>query len=253
MIMKIASWNVNGIMPCLANSSFDPLIRLSPDIVCIQEVRTNQRPDAIPPFHHFWNSSERSGYAGVLSATQKEPLGVVYGLGDSALDREGRLLTLEFERFYSVNAYFPQSQGSLARHNYRMAWDEALREKLLALDKHKPVILCGDFNTTRSLLDVYPENERIFWAEQGYMSEERESLEELLEAGFTDVFRSFYPEQAGAYTWWSNRLNKRKQNRGWRLDYFCVSNRIVSDVQAIQHHTEIFGSDHCPILMEICL
>ena len=172
-------------------------------------------------------------------------------MGDAALDREGRLITLEFEGFYSVNAYFPQSQGSLARHSYRLEWDEALREKILTLDAQKPVILCGDFNTTRSTLDVYPENERVFWAEQGYMPEEREGLEELLEHGFTDVFRSFYPEQAGAYTWWSNRLNKRKENRGWRLDYFCVSDRLMPGVRAVRHHTEIFGSDHCPILLEI--
>lgn len=251
--MKIASWNVNGIMPCLANGSLGPLYELAPDLICFQETRTGERPEAVPGYHHYWNSSERSGYAGVMTAARKEPLQVDYGVGDAALDREGRLLTLEFASFYSVNAYFPNSQGSIARHDYRMKWDTALREKLAVLDGRKPVILCGDFNTTRSALDVYPENERLFWAEQGYMSEERENLEELLDNGFTDVFRALHPEQAGAYTWWSNRLNKRKENRGWRLDYFCVSDRLMPKVRGICHHAEIMGSDHCPILLDIKL
>ena len=251
--MKIVSWNVNGIIPCLVNGSFEPLYELGADLICIQETRTNERPDAVPGYHHYWNSSIRGGYAGVMSAVRKEPILVKYGLGNADLDQEGRLVTLEFEGFYSVNAYFPQSQGSIARHNFRMEWDEALREKLIVLDEQKPVILCGDFNTTRSSLDVYPENERLVWAEQGYMSEERESLEELLESGFTDVFRSLYPEQAEAYTWWSNRLRKRKENRGWRLDYFCISDRIVEQVTAIKHLTEIYGSDHCPVMLEIKL
>lgn len=251
--MRIVSWNVNGIMPCLSNGSFAPVLGLDADLICIQETRTCQRPDAASGYLHFWNSSQRGGYAGVLSASREQPLSVVCGVGDTALDREGRFITLEFDQFYAANAYFPKSQGSLARHSYRMEWDEALREKLLAMDERKPVILCGDFNITRSSLDVYPENERLIWAGKGYMSEEKESLEELLEHGFSDVFRALHPEQTGAYTWWSNRMNKRKENRGWRLDYFCVSDRIMSKVKAMRHHTEIMGSDHCPILLDIDL
>lgn len=251
--MKIVTWNVNGIIPCLNNGSLKPLCALSPDLICFQETRTGERPEAVPGYHHHWNASERSGYAGVMSATKKKAIYAECGVGDPALDREGRLLSLEFEEFYSVNAYFPKSQGSLARHSYRMEWDEALREKLLAMDERKPVILCGDFNITRSSFDVYPENERLIWAEKGYMSEERESLEGLLEIGFTDVFRALYPEQTGAYTWWSNRMNKRKENRGWRLDYFCVSDRLMPKVRGICHHAEIMGSDHCPILLDIKL
>lgn len=253
--MKIVSWNVNGIMPCLANGSLRPLYELAPDLICFQETRTGERPEAVPGYCHYWNSSERSGYAGVMSAVREKPLHVDCGTGNPTLDREGRLLTLEFEGFYSVNAYFPQSlgKGGIARHSYRMKWDEALLEKLLALDERKPVILCGDFNITRAPLDVYPENERLVWAEQGYMSEERENLEELLESGFTDVYRALYPNQTGAYTWWSNRLNKRKENRGWRLDYFCVSDRLMSHVKDMRHYTEIVGSDHCPILLDISL
>lgn len=251
--MKIISWNVNGLMPCLVNGSLGPLNGLAPDLVCFQETRTNERPEIMTGYHHFWNSSERSGYAGVLTVSRHEPLSVRFGLGDTGLDREGRIIVAEFEDFYSVNAYFPKAQASSARHTYRMKWDEALREKMLALDLEKPVILCGDFNTTRSSLDVYPENERLIWSEQGYMSEERESLEELLENGFTDAFRSLYPDLPGAYTWWSNRLNKRRENRGWRLDYFCVSDRIVPAITDVQHRTEIMGSDHCPIMLEIAI
>lgn len=249
--MRIISWNVNGIMPCLANGSLAPLYGLKPDVVCLQETRTSKRPVVMPNCFHYWSSGERSGYAGVLSTSRKEPIDIQYGVGNSALDGEARLVVLEFDRCYSVNAYFPKAQASIARHNYRMEWDEALREKLFMLDQLKPVILCGDFNITRSPLDVYPENERIAWAEQGYMSEERESLEELLESGFTDVFRLLHPKLAGSYTWWSNRLNKRSQNRGWRLDYFCVSNRIVPYIKGMWHHTQIMGSDHCPIMLEI--
>lgn len=251
--MKIVSWNVNGIMPCLANHSIDPLYGMDIDLACFQETRTDKRPVVLQGYYHEWNISERSGYAGVLSASRQEPLSVQHGLGNSELDNEGRVIISEFKGFYSVNAYFPKSQASIARHTYRMKWDNALRERLATLDEQKPVILCGDFNITRSLLDVYPENERQVWAEMGYMSEERDSLEELLENGFTDVFRHLYPELPGAYTWWSNRLNKRKENRGWRLDYFCVSDRILSSVKEIRHCKEIFGSDHCPILLEIDL
>lgn len=243
----IVSWNVNGIMPCIKNGSLKPLIPLEADIICFQETRTSQRPVIFPEYRHFWLSGERSGYAGVLTMTRNEPISVQYGFGDPYLDGEARLLTLEFDKFWSVNAYFPKSQDKLERHEYRLQWDAALLEYLLKLDQEKPVILCGDFNITRSVIDIFPENTRMMWAEKGYMSEERDDLETLIDSGFTDAFRYLYPEQEGAYTWWSNRLNKRQEDRGWRLDYFLVSDRISDRIMNVWHFKKVMGSDHCPI------
>lgn len=242
----LISWNVNGIMPCIANGKLHPLQSLNADVICFQETRTDQRPIIFPDYHHYWLSGEKQGYAGVLTMSKKKPLSVRYGLGIPQLDGEARLITVEFEKFWSVNAYFPKSQGNLSRHEYRMQWDEALSNWLSALDAEKPVILCGDFNITRAPIDIYPENSRMMWAEQGYMSEERDHLETLLEQGFTDAFRHLYPERV-SYTWWSNRLNKRRENKGWRLDYFLVSTSIKDKILNVWHFEKIDGSDHCPI------
>lgn len=224
-----------------------------PDIICFQETRTDQRPEVLPGFHHYWLSGEKAGYAGVLTLSKDEPHQVLYGLGIDHLDQEGRLLALEFEKVWVVNAYFPKSDSKLSRHLFRLEWDKALFDFIHDLDSAKPVVLCGDFNITRSAIDVYPENARMMATEAGYISEEREDLEALLESGFTDVFRHLYPDQEGAYTWWSNRLNKRQENRGWRLDYFVVSDRLLPRVLNMFHLKSITGSDHCPIRLMLNL
>lgn len=244
---KIISWNVNGIIPTMAGGTIGWLLGYEPDIICFQETRTGQRPEVLPGFYHYWLSGKQSGYAGMLTLTKERPLSVRHGLGVPKLDAEGRLLILEFEKFWSVNAYFPRSEGKLARHNFRMEWDDALFDLLAELDEVKPVVLCGDFNITRAAIDIYPENARMMAVEAGYMSEEREALETLLESGFTDVFRYLNPDLEGAYTWWSNRLKKREENRGWRLDYFVISDRLLPKVLNMWHYTKITGSDHCPI------
>lgn len=251
--MKIISWNLNGLMPCIENGSLKPLPSLDPDIICFQETRTSQRPTVFPGFSHYWLSGEREGYAGVLTMSRAKPLSVRYGLGDPDLDKEARLLTLEFDKFWSVNAYFPRSEGDLERHAFRMAWDKALLELLLELDQEKPVILCGDCNVTRSPLDFYPENTRLMWAEEGYASEERDDFETMLENGFVDVYRYLHPDQQGTYTWWSNRKNKRAENRGWRLDYFCISERILFKAYVVRHFAKLEGSDHCPIMLGLTI
>ncbi len=251
---NIISWNVNGIIPTMEGGTIRWLRGYEPDIICFQETRTDQRPEVLPDFRHYWLSGEQPGYAGVLTLCKDEPLNIRHGLGNPELDREGRLLALEFEKVWVVNAYFPRSEGKLARHLFRMAWDDALFDFLHELDEEKPVVLCGDFNITRAAIDIYPENTRMMAAEEGYISEEREALEALLESGFTDVFRHLYPDQEGAYTWWSNRKKKRDEDRGWRLDYFVTSDRLLPRVLNMYHLKNVPGSDHCPIklMLNLC-
>lgn len=246
--MKLVSWNVNGLAACKRKGFLKFISRLKADIVCCQEVRTDC-PLHTPGYFQYWNLAERSGYSGTLILTKKEPSSVRYGLGIDRLDREGRLIALEYPSFYVVNVYVPNSQGSDERLDYRVEWDQALLDFLNGLDK--PAIICGDFNVAREYLDVYPENLRNEENPPGFLSDEREGLERLLACGYVDVFRALNPEKAGAYTWWSNRLNKRLENRGWRLDYFLVSDCLFPSVQRMEHHTDILGSDHCPISMTL--
>lgn len=250
MNMKIISWNLNGLLSCVKNNCFDPINHLKPDVICLQEIRTQQEPEIIPGYYHFWHHSQRDGYSGTATLVRKKPYRAVYGFGGVFPDPEGRLLTVELDSMYVVNAYVPNSQKNLKRHAYRMEWDDALREYISQLYEEKPVIICGDFNVAREDIDVYEENLRQYWAEQGYASDERSNLEALLEMGFTDVYRHFYPN-IRSYTWWSNRLNKRSEDRGWRLDYFIVSDELLPDVINIRHLSDIFGSDHCPISIEV--
>lgn len=252
-VTKVISWNVNGIIPTLEGGTVGWLRSHEPDIICFQETRTDQRPEVLSGFHHYWLSGERPGYAGVLTLCKDEPLNIRRGFDIPELDQEGRLLALEFEKVWVVNAYLPRSEGKLARHLFRMEWDDALFDFVHELDTEKPVVLCGDFNITRAAIDIYPENARMMAAEAGYISEEREALEALLESGFVDVFRHLYPDREGAYTWWSNRKNKREENRGWRLDYFIVSARLLSRALNMYHLTHITGSDHCPIMLALDL
>lgn len=249
--MRIISWNLNGLLSCVDHGSFQPILKLAPSIVCCQEIRTKQQMEVLPRYQHFWNPSERDGYSGTLAMTHEPPIQVINGLGTSDLDVEGRVQIIEYPDLYVVNAYAPNSQKNLMRHQFRTLWDAAFREKLCVLAEEKPVVACGDFNVTLVDIDIYPENLRQYWAQQGYASDERANLETLIECGFTDAFRHLYPDKTGAYTWWSNRRKKRDENRGWRLDFFFVSDGIMRRVRDVIHLTDITGSDHCPIMLEL--
>ena len=238
--MRIISWNLNGLLSCVEHGSFRPISELAPDVMCCQEIRTKQQAEVLPGYQHFWNPSERDGYSGTLTMTRRSPLKVTAGLCVPELDAEGRVQIIEYPHLFIVNAYAPNSQKNLMRRQFRAQWDEAFRERVCELSEEKPVIACGDFNVTLSDIDIYPENLRQYWAQQGYASDERSNLETLMERGFTDAFRHLYPEATGTYTWWSNRRNKRDENRGWRLDYFFVSDGVLLHVQGCEashwHH-----------------
>jgi len=250
--MNILSWNLNGLLSCVRSGAFQAVAALGPDILCLQEIRTQQEPEIIPGYHHIWNHSQRDGYAGTAILCKEEPVRTMYGLGTTDPDLEGRSITLEFPAFFLLNAYVPNSQRNLQRHAYRMEWDAMLQARVCELRENKPVILCGDFNVAREDIDIYPENLRQYWASQGYASDERSDLETLLELGLSDAFRTLNPE-VRSYTWWSNRLNKRQENRGWRLDYFLVDDDLMPSIIRVTHHPEILGSDHCPIELEVQL
>lgn len=242
--MKIMSWNVNGLAACKRKGFLRVLAHSRADIFCCQEIKS-RCPLSTPGYFQFWNPAQRPGYSGTLTLARREPLSVRYGMGVREFDVEGRLIALEYDGFYVLNVYVPNSQSGLARLDYRTAWDTALRSFLQQLDK--PAILCGDFNVARNFIDVYPENLRNDPEAPGFQSQERDGMEQLLSLGLTDVFRAWYPQTEGVYTWWSMRLNKRLENRGWRLDYFLVSDALLPSVRGITHHTDILGSDHCPI------
>ena len=242
--MKIISWNVNGLEACKRHGFLKFLKNTNADVFCCQEIK-KQCPLATPDYLQFWNPASQPGYSGTLLLSKRQPLSIRYGMGIEQFDMEGRLITAEYEDYYVVNAYVPNSQASLERLAYRVAWDEALYEYITELSK--PAVICGDFNVARDYIDVYPENLRNEENPPGFISDEREGLKKLLDAGFLDVFRTLYPDTEGAYTWWSNRLKKRLENRGWRLDYFVVSQILFGNIYGIKHHTDVLGSDHCPI------
>lgn len=253
--MKIISWNLNGLLSCVENGSFNAIADLKPDIVCLQEIRTNEEPKIIAKYKHFFNHCDRQKYSGTAILTAKPPKRVYNGFESDFSDvdfpdNEGRIMTVEFEKLYVVNVYVPNSQQNLERSNYRLEWDTALYDYIDGLIYDKPVIICGDFNTVRSELDFFEENMRQMWSMQGYLSDEQSNLESLLELGLTDVFRELYPTTR-SYTWWSNRLNRREVDRGWRLDYFLVSDNLMKNVVDIKHLSDIKGSDHCPIMLEV--
>lgn len=249
--MKIVSWNLNGVASCVKNKSFDSLIPYSPDIVCCQEIRTEEEYDVMSGYHHYWFHSGQPRYSGTLVMTKNEPLNVYYGFTDDGFDAEGRLIVIELKDCFVVNTYTPRSEENLRRHLYRMEWDERYREYLTELSYEKPVIACGDFNAARLDIDIYPENMRMYFNRQGYATEEVANLEKLIESGFVDAYRELYPDKTGAYTWWANRRNKRAEDRGWRLDYFFVSEEIADRIIDVVIHSDIQGSDHCPIELEI--
>lgn len=251
--MRIISWNVNGLMACIGKGGMESISALAPDIVCLQEVKTQRRPKVLSGYYHYWETGGREGYAGVLTMTKHEPLSVNMGLGNESLDREGRVIMLEYETFCLINAYSPNAQESPDRRAFRARWDETFLNYVEKLLETKPVIICGDLNVTRGAIDVFPENTRIQENEKGYVSVEREGLENLLDAGFVDAYRHLHPDRERAYTWWSARFDKRSINDGWRLDYFLVDQRLAKRVTQAAHRTEIYGSDHCPIELKINL
>lgn len=251
--MKFICWNVNGLRACMRKGFETVFQSMDADFFCLQETKlqAGQLELSTPGYEQFWSYAEKKGYAGTAIFTKKAPLSVTYGLGIPELDTEGRLIILEYDGFYLVNCYTPNAQQGLARIGHRLAWDKAYREKLQQLDKRKPVIACADFNVAHQEIDL--KNPASNRGNAGFSDEERESFGLLLDAGFTDTFRYLHPDQTGAYSWWSYRFNARQNNAGWRIDYFLVSNRIAEKVTATPIYSEIQGSDHCPVGLEIVI
>lgn len=245
--MKLISWNVNGIRACVQKGFLDFFNEVDADIFCIQEskLQEGQINLELEGYHQYWNYAEKKGYSGTAIFTKKEPISVYYGLGIEEHDREGRVITLEFEDFYMITVYTPNSQNGLARLDYRMKWEEDFKNYLKNLEKTKPVIVCGDLNVAHKEIDL--KNPTTNRKNAGFTDEEREKFTELLNAGFIDTFRYFYPDTKGIYSWWSYRFNARKNNAGWRIDYFITSESLKDRLEIAKIHTEILGSDHCPV------
>lgn len=251
--MKLISWNVNGLRACLKKGFEERFHELDADFFCLQETKMQpgQAEVNAPGYHQFWNSAEKKGYSGTAVFAKQAPLQVTYGMGIDEHDHEGRLITLEYDAFYLVCCYTPNAQNGLVRIDYRMRWEDALRDYLLELDAVKPVIYCGDLNVAHEEIDL--KNPKSNRGNAGFSDEERGKMTELLNAGFTDTFRCLHPDAEGIYSWWSYRFHARENNAGWRIDYFIVSDRIRDRIQAAKIHTDIFGSDHCPVELEIDL
>ena len=249
--MKLISWNVNGLRACLGKGFLESFAALDADVFSIQETKMQpgQAELDLPGYRQYWNSAEKKGYSGTAVFTRLEPLNVTYGIGSEEHDREGRAITLEFEDFYLVNCYVPNAQRELTRLDWRMEWEDALREYLLALDKKKPVIYCGDLNVAHQEIDL--KNAKSNRGNAGFTDEERTKMTQLLEAGFVDSFRYLYPDRTGAYSWWSYMYHARANNAGWRIDYFIVSRSIADRINDSVIHPEIMGSDHCPVELDI--
>ena len=249
--MRLISWNVNGLRACMKKGFSEFFDAVHADAFCVQE--TKMRPEQLsldlPDYRQYWCSAEKSGYSGTAIFTRREPLHVRYGLGIEALDHEGRLITLEYERFWLVTCYTPNAQEGLRRLDHRMAWDNAFREYLRSLDREKPVVLCGDLNVAHQEIDL--KNPGPNRGNAGFSDAEREKFTQLLAAGFTDTFRYRNPALTGAYSWWSYRFHARENNAGWRIDYFLVSDRLRDAIDAAPIYSEITGSDHCPVGLEL--
>lgn len=251
--MKFISWNVNGLRACVTKGFQDYFDAENADFFCLQETKlqSGQIDLPLPGYHQFWNYAQKKGYSGTAIFAKQEPLSVIYGVGVEELDTEGRLITLEYPDFYIITCYTPNAQNELARIDHRLKWDEAFRNHLMKLDAKKPIIACGDLNVAHQEIDL--KNPGPNRGSAGFSDEERESFTKTLESGFTDSFRHLYPDVTGAYSWWSYRFNARKNNAGWRIDYFIVSDRIADKITAATIRADIFGSDHCPVGLEIDL
>lgn len=249
--MKLVSWNVNGIRACVGKGFNDYFKKMDADIFCIQEskLQAGQIVLELEGYFQYWNYALRKGYSGTAIFTKKEPLSVSYGIGSAEEEAEGRIITLEFEEFYMVTVYTPNSKRDLSRLDYRLTWEDQIRIYLKELDSIKPVILCGDLNVAHNEIDLKnPKSNRM---NSGFTKEEREKMSSLLSCGFVDTFRYLYPEKEGAYTWWSYMSKVRERNIGWRIDYFIASERLASSIIDAKIDAEIMGSDHCPVVLDI--
>lgn len=249
--MRLLSWNVNGLRACLGKGFEDFFHSMAADIFCVQETKMqqNQSELILDGYYQYWNDAVKKGYSGTAVFTRIEPLDVTYGMNIAEHDQEGRIITLEFEQFYLVNVYTPNSQRGLMRLEYRTKWEDDFREYLSKLDAIKPIILCGDLNVAHQEIDI--KNPKSNRNNAGFTDEERGKMTSLLQTGFTDSFRFLYPDKTDAYTWWSYMMNARARNIGWRIDYFIVSNRLTDFVTDAVIYSDIMGSDHCPVGLEI--
>jgi exodeoxyribonuclease-3 len=249
--MKFISWNVNGLRACVSKGFEESFATLDADFFCLQETKMQQGQLDIEfnGYKSYWNYADKKGYSGTAIFTRHNPLNVTSGIGIDEHDHEGRVITLEMDKFYLVDVYVPNSQDELRRLDYRMTWEDDFRNYLLSLDKNKPVIVCGDMNVAHEEIDI--KNPKTNRHNAGFTDEERNKMTDLLAAGFTDSFRHFYPDLAGAYSWWSYRFHAREKNAGWRIDYFLVSKRATDKMQGAAIHNEITGSDHCPVELTI--
>ncbi len=251
--MKFISWNVNGLRACLQKGFLDQFHQFDADFYCLQETKLSegQLQLDLPGYHQFWCYAEKKGYSGTAIFAKTPPLSVHYGLDVRELDNEGRLITLEYPDFFLVTCYTPNAQRELARLDHRMTWDDAFRAYLSKLDAQKPVILCGDLNVAHNEIDL--KNPKSNRGSAGFSDEERESFTKTLSLGYTDTFRHLYPDVKDRYSWWSYMFKAREKNVGWRIDYFLVSNRLADQITAADIHDQIFGSDHCPVSLEIAM
>ena len=249
--MKLVSWNVNGLRACVQKGFQDIFREIDADIFCVQETKMQegQLDLELDGYYQYWNYAVKKGYSGTAVFTKQEPIGVTYGIGIEEHDQEGRVITCEFEDFYFVTVYTPNSQNELKRLDYRMRWEDDFRAYLKALDEKKPVVVTGDMNVAHAEIDL--KNPKSNRKNAGFTDEERGKFTELLDAGFIDTFRYFYPDQEGSYSWWSYRFKAREKNAGWRIDYFIVSPALKDKLQDASIHTEIMGSDHCPIELDM--
>ena len=249
--MKLISWNVNGIRACVQKGFLDFFKEIDADIFCIQESKCQEGQISLEleGYNQYWNYAEKKGYSGTAIFTKKKPLSVNYGIGIEEHDKEGRVITLEFEDFFMITVYTPNSQNELARLDYRMSWEDDFRRYLKSLEENKAVIVCGDLNVAHKEIDL--KNPKTNRKNAGFTDEEREKFTKLLDSGFIDSFRYFYPDLKGVYSWWSYRYKKKKNNAGWRIDYFIVSKELESRLKEAKIHTEVLGSDHCPVELVI--
>lgn len=248
---KLISWNVNGIRACVSKGFLDRFRELDADVFCIQETKLQdgQITLDLDGYYQYWNYAQKKGYSGTALFTKEQPISVCRGIGMEEHDQEGRVITAEYDRFYVVTCYTPNSQEGLARLPYRMRWEDDFRSYLGSLEEKKPVIFCGDLNVAHQEIDL--KNPKTNRKNAGFTDDEREKFTRLLNAGYIDTYRYFYPEQEGVYSWWSYRFKAREKNAGWRIDYFCASERLKDRLYGTSIHTEIFGSDHCPVELTI--
>ena len=249
--MKLISWNVNGLRACVGKNFMDFFQEIDADIFCIQEskLQEGQIQLDLPGYHQYWNYAKKKGYSGTAIFTKKEPLSVAYGMGIEEHDQEGRLITLEYPDFYFITCYTPNSQNELKRLDYRMEWEDAFLKYLKKLEEDKPVVFCGDLNVAHEEIDL--KNPKTNRKNAGFTDEERGKMTTLLDNGFIDTFRYFYPDQTDIYSWWSYRFQARTRNAGWRIDYFIVSEALKDKLQDAKIHTEVLGSDHCPVELDM--